>query len=661
MVPRKFDVLAFGAVFLRIAVCIVPVMSGANFANAAAAPGSRETRSPGSVERPPVELALQAKIESLPDRPPDGQPAHVTRPAERDAIRVFYAERGNRPVWVDTAGPTRAAARLIAEFARAAEWGLNASDFRLGATSVPMTQGQWSVSETAAAEYEISALVLKYARQARGGRIPEPDRVLSSYLDRRPVLAEPLSVLSSVAASAAPDAALRAFHPQHEQFQRLHDLYVKLNTEAERGRVAELPLKGPHLVPGITHADVAILRRRLGTVAGDGNLETYDPDLVAAVKKFQESASLDDDSIIGPATRKALNTGGGNHLKTIAANMEQWRWMPDDLGATHLFVNVPAFSISLMKNGVSTLEERVIAGKSTTQTPIFSKQLTAIVLSPLWYLPDSIKLEKLLAAQRSGTPIEDEGYLVKRNGHAVDSGSVDWNAANLKEYSIYQPAGESNALGDVKFLFPNKHSVYLHDTPNKSLFNASERLFSHGCIRLRNPLALAQRLLDTDKGSGVWNVKETVRKGEGNTQVMLDAPIPIHVAYFTMWIGNDGVPQYYGDPYGHEERITLALEQKWDAIDKGADHLAAVDTRQLKSVDVQEPAKSKVAARPSPRPATSRQIAAAEPAPVPGRRARSYDPPSGLTKTAQASAPKFFAKSRENGGVGEMIRSALQH
>jgi L,D-transpeptidase YcbB len=570
-------------------------------------------------------------------------------------MRVFYAERGFRPLWVDASGPTRAATTLIAEFAHAGDWGLSPAEFQPGAAIRLLSQGRWTAAETAAAEYEISSLILKYARHARGARIAEPDRMLSSYLDRRPVLAEPLSVLASVAASATPDAALRAYHPQHEQFQKLHDLYVKLNSEVERGRNAELPVKGPLLTPGITHSDVAFLRRRFGVTPTGGNDEFYDADVVAAVKKFQESVALDNDGIIGPSTRKTLNSGGGDHLKTIVATMEQWRWMPDDLGPAHLFVNVPAFSISLVENGVSKLEERVIVGKSTTETPIFSKQLTAIVLSPLWYLPDSIKLEKLLAAQRSGTPIEDEGYLVKRNGHAVDSGSVDWNAANLKEYSIFQPAGESNALGDVKFLFPNKHSVYLHDTPNKSLFNATERLFSHGCIRLRNPLALAQRLLDADKGSGVWNVKEAVSKGEGNTQVMLDHPIPIHVAYFTMWIGKDGVPQYFGDPYGHEERITLALEQKWDAIDKGADHLAAVDTKQLKSVDVQAPAKPQVATRQASatgRAAASRELAAA-------RRARSYDPPSGLIKAA--ASPKFFAKHHDNGGVGEMIRSALQH
>ena len=586
-----------------------------------------------------VAAALQSKVVSL--------SSDVTRPADRDALAVFYANRGYRPVWVDSSGPVRATIKIMAEFAQAGDWGLTPADFRVSAARAVMTEGRWSAAETAAAEFEISGLILRYARHARGGRITDPDRTLSSYLDRRPVLPEPADVLARVTLAQSPDAVLRSYHPQNEQFQKLQVILTKLRAASVGREGVELPPTGPNLAPGQSHADVAILRRRLGIAATDNNDDRFDKALFEAVKTFQAGVSLKDDGVVGPVTRKALNSGGADHIKSIAANMELWRWMPDDLGSTHLFVNVPAFTIDFVQGGKSVLNERVITGKSATQTPIFSKRLTAIVLRPLWYLPDSIKLEKLLSAQRSGTPIEDEGYLVKRGGHAVDSASVDWNTANLKEYSIYQPSGDGNALGNVKFLFPNKHSVYLHDTPNKALFNASERLFSHGCIRLRNPLALAQRLLDADKGDGVWNVKNTVSKGDGNTQVMLDAPLPIHVAYFTVWVNDAGAPQFLGDPYGHEARVSLALDGKWDDIDKGADHLAAVDTKELQSVSVRIVIKPAAAA---PRPVASN---------VRPRRERSFDPPSGLIHSGPA--PKIFAKRRDKGGVGEMIRAALQH
>jgi L,D-transpeptidase YcbB len=607
-----------------------------------------------------VEAELQSQINSLSEL--------MVRPVERTALQTFYANRGNRPVWVDRSGPTRAASQILAELAKAAEWGLNGADYTLRANKVPMvsglmTKGQWSAAETAAAEFEISALILKYARDAQGGRITDPDRMLSSYLDRHPQLSEPGVVLAGIASSAAPDSALRSLHPKHDQFQKLHDLFVKLQGASNGVTKVEMPEKGPLLVPGATHDDVALLRKRLGVDAADGDDDVYDKALVQAVKAFQASADLDDDGLVGAATRKALNGTGDDHLAAIRANMEQWRWMPEDLGQTHLFVNVPAFSIELVENGETVLEERVIVGKHATETPIFSKQLTAIVLKPSWILPDSIKLEKLLSSQRSGTSIEDEGYLIKKGSHVIDSGDVDWNTADLKDYAIYQPSGDGNALGDVKFLFPNKHSVYLHDTPNKALFDASARLFSHGCVRLRHPLALAQRLLDADKGDGVWNVKKFVRNGEDNTQIMLDTPLPIHVAYFTVWIGKDGVPQYLGDPYGHEERVTQALNQQWAAIDKGVDHLAKVDTQQLKSVSVQPEAKQseRIATRPS-RSAPRAPNDDDQPAPV--RRAKNFEPPSGLTNAnAGGHKPKFFklTRSRSNGGVGEMMRASLQH
>ena len=163
---------------------------------------------------------------------------------------------------------------------------------------------------------------------------------------------------------------------------------------------------------------------------------------------------------------------------------------------------------------------------------------------------------------------------------------INWSKANLSAYKIYQPSGDDNALGLVKFLFPNKHSVYLHDTPSRSLFNDPVRLFSHGCMRVRNPQVLAQRIFDIDRGDAAPDVKRLVRKGPMNNQFTLDTPIPVHVGYFTVWVGDHGEPNYYKDYYGHQKRITLALAGKWDQIDIGEDHLAAVDTSKLKEIRV---------------------------------------------------------------------------
>jgi L,D-transpeptidase YcbB len=456
-----------------------------------------------------------------------------------------------------------------------------------------LKEGRWSASEAALAEFEISAAILFYARQARGGRISEPARMLSSYLDRRPVMLEPAAILAQVSSSAEPGRVLQSFHPQHEQFQKLQKLHARLRAEQNSlEATGEIPHKGPLLIPGQSHADVAILRRRLGVPAGNNGSDYYDDALSAAVVKFQKTEALKADGMIGTKTRKALNAGVANKLRSIRANMEQWRWMPEDLGSTHVLVNLPAFTVKLVQDGAVTLEERAIAGKSTTQTPVFSRSLSSVVLKPTWQLPESIKVEKLIDAQKRGSSIEDEGYIIKKGEKTVESWKVDWSKANLSAYTFFQPSGDGNALGKVKFLFPNKHSVYLHDTPNKALFNASERLFSHGCVRLRNPLAFAQRLLDIAQGEGAIDVKESVKEGPGNNVVTLENPIPIHLGYFTVWIDENGEAEYHGDPYGHEDRIALGLESRWDEVDKGADHLAAVDTRELKKVRLESPAKT---------------------------------------------------------------------
>ncbi len=597
---------------------------------------------------PTLEIQLQDQIASL--------TGTIDRLAERDVLRLYYAARQYRPVWVDESGPTRAANRVIAELERAGDWGLDLSGQKLAAVRKPLKQGRWTGAEAAAAEYEISAAVLSYARQARGGRISEPSRMLSSYLDRRPVMLDPAVIIAKITTDAEPGRLLRSFHPQHEQFQKLQAIYETLRARQKPANaVASVPDKGLLLMPGQRHADVAVLRRSLGVPASGEDAELYDNVLVAAVEKFQAAESLDADGIVGLKTRKALNAGAEDKIKSIRANMEQWRWMPEDLGKTHVFVNLPAFTLKLVQNGTVSLEERVIAGKSATQTPVFSRNLTSVVLKPSWQLPESIKVEKLIDAQRRGSSIEDEGYVIKKGEKIVESWEVDWSKADLTAYTFFQPSGDGNALGRVKFLFPNKHSVYLHDTPNKSLFELSERLFSHGCVRLRNPLKFAQRLIDLSQGEGSVDVKESIEDGPGNNQVSLENPIPIHFGYFTVWVDGDGQADYLGDPYGHEERIALALENKWEEIDQGRDHLAAVDTQELKSVHLEGRAKTVVqssrATKVSKSAASTPQIK------------RPFAPAMGVTKVVYFPKPKpersYGAPRGHRVTAGDMMRQAF--
>jgi murein L,D-transpeptidase YcbB/YkuD len=486
--------------------------------------------------------------------------------AEQDAIRKFYEERSYAPLWFTADGPTDAARRVIQELADAGSWGLRAEEFSLAALSAP--DALRDDDQLAAAEFELSTLILKYARHAGGGRISDPERQLSDYIDRRAETPTPSEVLRSVAGATAPEDVLRGFHPKHDQFHKLRALYLKLRGPDD-GAKYKIDGRGPMLAPGDSGPEIEALRNRLGVTAAQGRADVYDAPLVAAVKAFQRANRLSADGYVGPRTRAAFQKGPSDKIRQILASMEQWRWMPRDLGERHALVNIPAYSIDFMEGGKSVLSERVIVGRPSTPTPVFSKPMSSIVLKPSWILPDSIKREKLLR----GRSLEGQGLVVKKGERVVQSWKVDWSKANLSHYAIYQPSGDGNALGNVKFLFPNKFSVYLHDTPNKSLFSSDERTYSHGCIRLRDPLKVAQFVFDWDRGPGVVDVKRLVtRSGPDNNEITLQKPLPVHTGYFTVWVGADGEAQYLDDPYGHVQRVSLALNGQWDKIDRGPRH-----------------------------------------------------------------------------------------
>lgn len=504
------------------------------------------------------DVALKAQLD---------HPSAAVPLSEQDVLKKFYEARAYTPVWFDETGPTRAADLVMNEFEQAATWGLQRASYTLAHAS--KGSAHRNPTDIAAADLEISAGILRYAREASGGRITDPERLLSDFIDRRPQLPDAAHVLNDVSAAADPGAVLRGYHPQHEQFLKLHDLYVSLAGSAAEAPTLQIAREGPMLVPGSHGPEIAALRQRLGVKGGAAD-DVYDDELLVSVKSFQKLNKLGADGLVGSRTRQALQKQDhGDRLAAIVANMEQWRWMPRDLGKRYVFVNIPAYSIDFMEDGKSQLSERVIVGKPDTPTPMFSKNMTTVVLKPSWSLPNSIKREKLLRAMRRGGSLEGEGLVVKKGSRTIKSWDVDWENANLAHYTIYQPSGDGNALGNVKFLFPNKFSVYLHDTPNKSLFEAADRAYSHGCIRLRNPLKVAQFVLDWDRGEGEVDVKRLSSRGPDNNDMALQSPLPMHVGYFTVWAGENGEAQYFDDPYGHVERVNLALAGKWDAIDHG--------------------------------------------------------------------------------------------
>jgi murein L,D-transpeptidase YcbB/YkuD len=251
--------------------------------------------------------------------------------------------------------------------------------------------------------------------------------------------------------------------------------------------------------------------------------------------------------------------------------MERWRWMPEDMGELYVWDNIPEFTSRVVKKGRLIHSAKIVVGKPETPTVAFSADMKFIVFHPEWGVPDSIKVKELLPYMRpsggdffgffggSDTRIlERHNLKVSFNGRPVDASQVNWNQVDIRRFTFIQPAGPSNVLGVVKFRFPNKHDIYMHDTPQRELFEKSVRTFSHGCMRVQNPGRLAEILLAEDKGWSAAYVQGLLAQGYNN-EVTLEKQIPVHVTYFTAVADEDGTVRHLGDVYGHDSRLAAAL------------------------------------------------------------------------------------------------------
>lgn len=507
--------------------------------------------------------------------------------SDREALVAFYTARESHPLWIDGDHLSLKAQAVIGEIKKAADWGLDPAEFTLPGTSVQTSSDTDKRDTLAEAEMTLSLAVLKYARHARGGRIMDPAGDLSSYLDRKPQLKDPAAVLEDIAAASEADAYLRGLHPQHPQFAKLRAALLKMRgggAEAEEEKIVRLPSDGPLLSLGKRHPDVALLRQRLELPppTGDGEetpAELFDKDVEDAVVAFQREAGISADGVVGSGTRAALNGDTPAEITeaAIIANMEQWRWMPEDLGRFYVTVNLPEYTIRVVRDGDVIHSERVIIGEIAKQTPIFSDEMETVVFHPFWGVPNSIKVNEILPSlARGGNAMSRHNLRLQYNGRDVDPNSVDWSQADIRRFHVYQPPGGGNVLGQVKFLFPNHHQVYMHDTPTKNLFNSTQRTFSHGCMRIRDPLKLAGFILAEDNGWDEAKVQSIVHGGPQNNHVSLEKKTPVHMTYFTVVANDDGSVHAFKDIYGHEKRIKLALAGKFDQIARHRDHLAPV-------------------------------------------------------------------------------------
>jgi L,D-transpeptidase YcbB len=491
--------------------------------------------------------------------------AQLPATADGAALASYYAER-TTPLWIDAQGLTPKARLAMAEIARADDWGLSAAAFKL-----PRRDG----ADLADSEVKLSLAVLTYARFARGGRVDVAS--FSRSVDQQLNLREPKAVLEAIADTDAPGDYLTGLHPTHRQFGLLRQALLRLRGGAASSseEAVRLP-EGPLLKPGIDHPDVALLRRRLKVATEGAPATLYDQSLVAAVMAFQREHGIAADGIIGPRGRALLNGEraaplSGGSTERIVLNMERWRWMPEHLGEFHVWNNIPEFVSRVFNKGRLVHAAKIVVGKPDTQTVVFSADMRYLVFHPEWGVPDSIKVKEILPYLRpSGgdffglfggadtSILERHNLKVSYNGHPIDASQVNWSEVDVRRYSFIQPAGAGNVLGVVKFRFPNRHDIYMHDTPQRELFAKATRAYSHGCIRVEHPDRLAELLLAKDKGWSAEQVRGLLAEGYNN-EVALEHEIPVHVTYFTAVADDEGRIAYFADIYGLDARLAAAL------------------------------------------------------------------------------------------------------
>lgn len=483
-------------------------------------------------------------------------------------LYYFYGARHFEPLWLteDAAGKVTFSAkaeRIIEVFEDAELEGFRPSDYLTDALDVAAAGSD--PQRLADLETAFSAAVVRYAQDAYGGRV-SPREVYSTWtLEPRRI--DEATLLEQLAESDAPQDILLDLSPKHREFVQLKAALAKFYDGSVIDAAVTIP-EGLMLRAGMRDERVPLLRQRLDVpepeipeTAGaeaEANI-TYDEALVEAVRAFQESLGLTVDGITGPATVAALNGGSATTKEDIVANMERWRWAPDDLGDFHVAVNIPEFRLTVMNKGKPSYTTRVVVGTPRHQTAVFSDEIEHIVVNPYWNVPASIASNEI-APRLVNNPwyLDGQNMELLYGGKLVNAAAVDWTTTSIRNFRIRQRPGAGNALGRIKFLFPNQHDIYLHDTPSKSLFQRSFRAYSHGCIRVHNPMEFADALLALEPQLTVASLEGMF--GSNERWVNLDTHIPVHISYYTLRVDEDGTIRSYGDVYGHNQRLIEMLE-----------------------------------------------------------------------------------------------------
>ena len=480
-------------------------------------------------------------------------------------VAEFYRARDYAPLWTGPEDTARLIALLVA-LDQADQHGLPAPRYgmvplmqRLQSATTPKDQGF--------VEAALTRAFLLYARDMKGGALV-PSSV-DDDIKRRPQAPSPAELLQGLA-EANPAAYFRALAPQSNEYTRLLKAKLQLENVVAEGGWGET-VAGQTLKPGQSGAAVVALRNRLMRM---GYLhrsfsKTYDADMQGAVQQFQLAHGLEADGVAGQTTMAELNVSAETRLKSVIVALERERWVNIDKSGRHILVNLVDYTAKIMDQGEITFETRSVVGANSNdrRSPEFSDVMEFMVINPTWHVPRSIAVNEYLPQLKQNPNAVSHLVLFDGRGQRVSRQNVDFSAftANTFPFDIKQPPSNSNALGLVKFMFPNPYNIYLHDTPAKNLFARETRAYSHGCIRLAQPFDFAYALLARQSSDPVGEFKRILATGV-ETTVPLRQPVPVHLIYRTAFTTAKGGVQFRRDVYGRDAKIWQALEREGVAL-----------------------------------------------------------------------------------------------
>ncbi|MFC2150577.1 murein L,D-transpeptidase, partial [Calditrichota bacterium] len=496
----------------------------------------------------------------------------------RQALPQFYERRGYRLAWFDPKGkPLPIAMEMLDAIRMSKSDGLQPGDYHPQTIEQLMKQSESAAKANLPVSYPLAVsleLLLTDAYLLLGshflaGKI-DPQTIDSEWIANRRDM-DMASVLQTAIDKKDIKGSLENLLPPQRGYTQLREQLANYRI-LKKGNPLPALSEGDKLQPG-NNSDRLIAIRILLQTFGDlsrsnpDSLLWYDTQLLDAVKRFQLRHGLDADGVIGKGTIAAITTSLDQRIEQIEVNLERWRWLPQDLGETYILVNIANFTLNVMDRKERVLFSRVIVGRDYRRTPVFSDKMTYIVFNPYWHVPFNIATQDILPSIKKNPDYLTQKRLKIFQGTGISQKEIDPTTLNWSDYSINkfpfqirQDPGPDNALGVVKFMFPNKFNVYIHDTPAKELFQKNDRAFSSGCIRLQNPLDLAEFLLKDTDGWSRQTINEVVKTAREQT-VRLPNAMPVHLLYWTAWVDDTGMLNFRSDVYTRDKAVMIALKE----------------------------------------------------------------------------------------------------